>query len=181
MKITETQIIDKVLNGETERFAYFLDTYSDQVFRLIIQIINIREDAEELTQDTFIKAFTKLSSFNRDAKFSTWLYRIAYNNAISATRKQKQEYLCQEEDQIYRLADETDDSFFDQTDNEEMVEKLEQAIERLDGDERGLITLFYYEGHSVAEIAEITSSTQTNTKTKLHRIRKKLLQIIQSL
>ncbi|GAB1358380.1 RNA polymerase sigma factor [Porphyromonadaceae bacterium] len=181
MKITETQIIDKVLNGETERFAYFLDTYSDQVFRLIVQIINTREDAEELTQDTFIKAFTKLNSFNRDAKFSTWLYRIAYNNAISATRKQKQEYLCQEEDQIYRLADEADDSFFDQTDNEELVEKLEQAIEQLDEDERGLFTLFYYEGHSVAEIAEITSSTQTNTKTKLHRIRKKLHQIIQSL
>ena len=87
MENDETHIIHRILKGETSLYEYFLDKYSQQVFILIIRIVENQEDAEELTQDTFLKAFEHLSSFKAESSFSTWIYRIAYNTAISATRK----------------------------------------------------------------------------------------------
>lgn len=93
MENDETHIIHRILKGETSLYEYFLDKYSQQVFILIIRIVENQEDAEELTQDTFLKAFEHLSSFKAESSFSTWIYRIAYNTAISATRKRKQELI----------------------------------------------------------------------------------------
>ena len=78
MENDETHIIHRILKGETSLYEYFLDKYSQQVFILIIRIVENQEDAEELTQDTFLKAFEHLSSFKAESSFSTWIYRIAY-------------------------------------------------------------------------------------------------------
>ncbi len=77
MKNDELHIITSILAGNTERFSYFLDTYGQQIFTLIVRMVGSPEDAEELTQDTFMKAFRHLSDFNGKSSFSTWLYRIA--------------------------------------------------------------------------------------------------------
>lgn len=87
MNHEELHIITSILSGRTEQFAYFLDTYGPQVFHLIVRMVGSPEDAEELTQDCFMKAFTHLSSFHGNSSFSTWIYRIAYNEATSALRK----------------------------------------------------------------------------------------------
>ena len=84
MEYDEAHIIQDVLEGKTSRYEYFLDKYGQQVFTLIVRIVASQEDAEELTQDTFLKAFRHLSSFKAESNFSTWIYRIAYNTAISA-------------------------------------------------------------------------------------------------
>ena len=76
MENEELHIISSILAGKTERFAYFLDKYGQQVFNLIVRMTNSPEDAEELTQDSFMKAFEHLSSFNGNSSFSTWIYRI---------------------------------------------------------------------------------------------------------
>lgn len=93
MKNDELHIITSILAGNTERFSYFLDTYGQQIFTLIVRMVGSPEDAEELTQDTFMKAFRHLSDFNGKSSFSTWLYRIAYNTALSSLRKQPNEVL----------------------------------------------------------------------------------------
>ena len=87
MKNNELHIIAQILGGKTEAFSYFMDTYGQQVFTLIVRMVDSEEDAEELTQDTFMKAFSHLSSFCGHSSFSTWIYRIAYNTALSALRK----------------------------------------------------------------------------------------------
>lgn len=87
MEKDESYIITRILAGKTEEYAYFLDTYGQPVFSLIVRMVNSEEDAEELTQDTFMKAFEHLSSFNGKSSFSTWIYRIAYNTALSFLRK----------------------------------------------------------------------------------------------
>ena len=97
----ETHIIHRILKGETSLYEYFLDKYSQQVFILIIRIVENQEDAEELTQDTFLKAFEHLSSFKAESSFSTWIYRIAYNTAISATRKRKQELIYKPQNKMF--------------------------------------------------------------------------------
>lgn len=87
----ETQYIARILDGDTECFSAFLDRYSRPLYVLIVQIVGCSEDAEELVQDVFLKAFRCLGSYRGECRFSTWLYRIAYTTAVSATRKKKQD------------------------------------------------------------------------------------------
>ena len=93
MKKEEAHIIKEILNGKTEQYEYFLDRYGQQVFVLVDRIVSCQEDAEELTQDVFLKAFQQLSSFKAESSFSTWIYRIATNIAISAVRKKRNDVL----------------------------------------------------------------------------------------
>ena len=173
----ETHIIHRILKGETSLYEYFLDKYSQQVFILIIRIVENQEDAEELTQDTFLKAFEHLSSFKAESSFSTWIYRIAYNTAISATRKRKQELIVMDSAMLMNISDQQiDDALNDES--EERVWKLNKAIKKLDAEERALISLFYNEEKTIGEIALILGLTESNAKVKLHRIRKKLYILI---
>lgn len=173
MQNEESHIIASILSGRTEQFAYFLDTYGPQVFHLIVRMVGSPEDAEELTQDCFMKAFTHLSSFQENSSFSTWIYRIAYNTATSALRKKEHELLSFDDRMWNSLSDtEVDETL--NTGNEVQIEKLQQALNRLTSDEKALVTLFYEEEKPVTEIAYILHLTENNVKVKLHRVRKKL-------
>ncbi|WP_455671916.1 RNA polymerase sigma factor [Phocaeicola sp.] len=177
MSNDETHIIQDILNGKTARFEYFLDKYGQQVFTLIVRIVSSQEDAEELTQDTFLKAFQHLSAFKAESNFSTWIYRIAYNTAISATRKKKYDVFAMDDTQLANISDEQVDHTLND-ESEEQLGKLNRAMDRLDADERAVITLFYMEEKPVNEIALILGLTESNAKVKLHRIRKKLYVLI---
>lgn len=170
----ETQYIQRILEGDTEYFSVFLDRYSRPLYALIVQMVGCAEDAEELVQDVFLKAFRSLHTYKGDCRFSTWLYRIAYNTAVSATRKRKHEFLYIEESTIYNVPDEVADSVFGIAEDEERIILLTQAIDRLTVEEKALITLFYYEEKSIEETGEILNLSQANVKVRLHRTRKKL-------
>ena len=114
----EISYVKRILDGETELFSVFLDSYSHSLYSLIVQIVRCPEDAEELVQDVFLKAFRHLQRYKGECRFSTWLYRIAYNEAISATRKKKQEYFCIEESIINNLPDEKIENLMDPTEDE---------------------------------------------------------------
>ena len=142
MEYDEAHIIQDVLEGKTSRYEYFLDKYGQQVFTLIVRIVASQEDAEELTQDTFLKAFRHLSSFKAESNFSTWIYRIAYNTAISAVRKKKYDLFDMDDTLLANISDEQiDDTLNDES--EEQIAKLNKAMKKLDEDERAVITLFY--------------------------------------
>jgi RNA polymerase sigma-70 factor (ECF subfamily) len=170
----ENLYIKRILDGEIELFAHFLNRYSRLVYSLVVQMVSSPEDAEELVQDIFLKAFRALDKFRGHSSFSTWLYRIAYNQAVSATRKQKNEYLCIDENTICRIPDEEAEQFLCLSDNEERILELTRAIDRLSVEEKALITLFYYEDKTIDELAIILGLSQTNIKVRLHRVRKKL-------
>ena len=162
MKIEEQHKIERILAGKTEEFAYFLDTYGQQVFTLIVRMTGSESDAEELTQDTFLKAFQHLSSFNGKSQFS----------ALTALRKKNIE-LTADEKLWNTLSDTETDDLLDDT-SENRIEKLREALDRLPADERALITFFYEEEKNISEIAVITGQTEGNVKVKLYRLRKKL-------
>ncbi|MDR2470249.1 MAG: sigma-70 family RNA polymerase sigma factor [Tannerella sp.] len=177
--IADTFYVRKIQAGEEQYFTPLLKRYSRQVFSLIVKMTENREDAEELTQDVFLKVYRSLDSFHGNSSFSTWLYRIAYNTAISALRRQKHERLSIEEGLADdSLAEEDAMDTLEQTSREEQMERLEQALEQLPPDERALILLFYRQEKRVDEIAIITGLTVSNVKTKLHRIRKKMLALM---
>ena len=186
MEKDESYIITRILAGKTEEYAYFLDTYGQPVFSLIVRMVNSEEDAEELTQDTFMKAFEHLSSFNGKSSFSTWIYRIAYNTALSFLRKKIGRYYRKknveqtviDDNQWNRISDtQIDDAL--NNESEEQIEKLQQALIKLTAEERALVTLFYEEEHSIQELAQILNLNEGNIKVKLHRLRKKLYVLMQ--
>jgi RNA polymerase sigma-70 factor (ECF subfamily) len=176
----ESIYIKRILNGETNLFSYFPERYSRSIYSLIIRIIPIKEDAEELTQDTFIKAFRKLDTFKADCSFSTWLYRIAYNTAVSATRKKKIVVPAFDEYTLENIPDDAVDSMLDKEDDEAMLLRLESAIEQLNLEDKTLITLYYMEEKSISELASVLGLTSENVKVKLYRARKKLFVLINS-
>lgn len=177
MNNDEAHIIREILSGKTSRYEYFVNKYGKPVYTLIVRIVSNQEDAEELAQDTFLKAFRYLSSFKAESSFSTWLYRIAYNTAISATRKKSNELSAMDDKMLANISDEQVDSTLDD-DSEEQIARLNRAIDKLDANERAIITLFYSEEKPVSEIALILETTESNIKVKLHRIRKKLYILI---
>lgn len=178
MEKDESYIITRILAGKTEEYAYFLDTYGQPFFSLIVRMVNSEEDAEELTQDTLMKAFEHLSSFNEKSSFSTWIYRIAYNTALSFLRKKNVEQTVIDDNQWNRISDtQIDDAL--NNESEEQIEKLQQALTKLTAEERALVTLFYEEEHSIQELAQILNLNEGNIKVKLHRLRKKLYVLMQ--
>ena len=179
MKKEESHIIKEILNGKTEQYEYFLDRYGQQVFVLVDRIVSCQEDAEELTQDVFLKAFQQLSSFKAESSFSTWIYRIATNVAISAVRKKRNDVLRLDDSVFANLSDNQVDEALED-DSEEQMERLQQAMNQLEADERALITLYYLEEKPLAEVAFILGMTEGNAKVKLHRIRKKLYVLIKN-
>ena len=179
MKKDETHIIQEILNGKTEQYEYFLDRYGQQVFVLIDRIVACQEDAEELTQDVFLKAFQQLSSFKAESSFSTWIYRIATNTALSVVRKKKDEVVRLEDSAFANLSDSQVDEALED-DSEEQLQRLQRAMEQLDADERALISLYYMEEKPLVEVAFILGLTEANVKTKLYRLRKKLYILIKN-
>lgn len=175
---TDTYYIKRIQSGDTASFACLLDKYSRPVYSLIYRIVSNQEDAEELAQDVFLKAFKNLSGFKGDSSFTTWIYRIAYNTAISATRKKKREFLAIEDGQMDNTTEDDLEEIYGSAKTEEQIEQLEAALELLSPEDRGLILLFYMEDKSIEEITIISGLTAVNVKTKLHRIRKKLYIIL---
>ncbi len=177
-KISDSDYIEKIRKGETKCFSFLLERYSVPVFSLIVKIVGSREDAEELTQDVFVKAFRSLSSFRGESKFSTWIYRIAYNMAISATRKKKKEFTAIDETMMLNVPDESEEILSEKITSEEQISYLERALEQLPPKDKGLILLYYKESKSMEEVAAITGLTVTNVKTRIFRVRKKLQLLI---
>lgn len=175
---TDTYYIERIQAGDTASFACLLDKYSRPVHSLILKVVRNREDAEELAQDVFVKVYRNLSSFKGDSSFSTWIYRIAYNTAISETRKKKQEFLAIEESVINNVSEEVVAEALGRTDTSVQLNKLDTALTQLPPDERGIILLFYMKEKTIDDIAEITGLSTSNVKVKLHRIRKKLFVIL---
>lgn len=167
--------IQQVLNGDGAAYRGLVEKHQDLVFTIVHRIIPKAEEAEEVAQDVFIKAYEKLSGFKAESKFSTWLYRIAYNTAVSHTRKKKVEFLAMDEEMIENHGEiETKQEIMGLT-LEEQGKLLQEALGNLPRTDNLIISLYYYHGKDLEEISEIVGLTLNNVKVKLFRIRKKLL------
>lgn len=171
--------IDKVLNGDISVYSKLVDRHKDMAFSIALKIVRIREDAEEIVQDAFIKAYQKLSSFRKDAKFSTWLYRIVYNAAISHTRKRRLESTELTTGTIENYSVDEISESVDRMDKQRQKELVNKLIDQLPALEFTLINLYYRQELSVDEISGITDLSTSNVKVKLFRIRKALYHKLQ--
>ena len=172
-------IIQKVLKGNTNAFGMLVDNYKDLVFSLAYKMTKNREEAEEVSQDTFIKAFKNLESFKGDSKFSTWLYRITYFTCLDAIKKNKKDQNTFEINEINQHQIKAVETILEGIERKERSKMIENCLHLLPDEERTIIWMFYFEELSLKEIVEVTSISEANVKVKLHRARKKLLTIVQ--
>ncbi len=176
--VAERDLINRIRSGEPGAFSGLLRQHQHTVYSLIVQMVSSREDAEELTQDVFVKAYQKIGSFRGESAIATWLYRIAYNTAISAVRKKKPMFTVLDEKTMYDVPDEVVDEVLNRDHDENMLQSIQQAIAQLHPDEKALISLYYTQGRTLKEVASIMNLSGGNAKIKLFRIRKKIVRII---
>lgn len=172
--------IGKVLNGETSAFAVLVDRHKDLAYNLSYKIVRNAEDAEEITQDAFVKAYRSLARFKGDARFSTWLYRIVYNGSISHLRKKQREVPVDRESlEMIRYTGPADE--YGTQDEELLAVALKKAVDSLPLQEKTMVSLYYYQNNSIEDIAQVMSLTESNVKVRLFRTRKRLFEYIRSL
>ena len=171
--------IEQVLAGKINAFSYIVDHHKDKAYNLAFRICGNHEEAEEIAQDSFIKAYRSLNGFKMKSSFATWLFRIVYNTAISSVRLKRKGVLSLED----FPADATDfignNSSEEEADREYQSALVSFALQKVTEEERGLISLFYYDDMSIEEIADVTGTGKSNIKVKLFRARQKMLEIIE--
>lgn len=176
--INDQHYIDKVLTGDTNSFAVLVDRYKDMIFSLALKMVKNREEAEEVAQDTFIKIYSSLSKFKGDSKFSTWIYKIAYNTCLDRLKKSKKEDSNISIDEFSAHLIKTMDNALSALEEKERKQTIQKCLNLLPSDENFLLTLFYFDDQNLEEIGKIMNISANNAKVKLFRSRQKLAVIL---
>jgi RNA polymerase sigma factor (sigma-70 family) len=171
----DNEIISSVLSGDQQAFASLVDRHKNFVFTLALRFTKNREDAEEVSQDIFIKAYRALADFRGDSKFSTWLYTIVNTTCITFLRKKRLETHSLDNEKVFEVADSFDSGMrANQVEQKSRVTMVNRAIALLGGDDAEIITLFYKSEQSLEEIAQILRIEPNTAKVRLHRARARL-------
>jgi len=172
---TDTEIIQRVLQGDHQLYSEIVRRYQNFVFSITLKYTNNREDAEEISQDVFIKAYRSLSDFRGASKFSTWLYTIVTTSCLTFLRKKKLETHSLDNERVFELADSQDSGFrANQVEQKSRIAMVNEAIKLLSPDDAHMITLFYKGEQSLEEIGQIMGIDPNTAKVRLHRARQRL-------
>jgi RNA polymerase sigma factor (sigma-70 family) len=174
----DAHYINEVLNGNTNAFGYFIRTYQNKAFGVAFSIVKSEDDAKDVVQDSFITAYSSLSNFRNDAKFSTWFYRIVVNTALQFIKRQKRKDEVAVE---YSISDDEKTAFnkaIAQLEKEDLKKLIKSVFEKIPAKEALILQLYYIDDQSVGEIVEITAFTKANVKVLLHRGRNSFYKVL---
>ena len=171
----DNEIISRVLKGEQNAYAELVNRYQAYVFTLVLRMIKSREDAEEVAQDVFVKAYRSLADFRGESKFSTWLYTIANTTSITFLRKKKLDVQSLDNEKVFEVADSKDSGLrANLVEQKSRVNMVNEAIAMLSPDDAEIITLFYKAEQNLEEISRILRLETNTVKVRLHRARTRL-------
>ena len=181
-QIQDQEIILQVLQGRKQAYAILVERYQNYVFTLVMRYIKNREEAEEVAQDVFVKAYRYLADFRGQSKFSTWLYTIVNTTCISFLRKNKEQVVLVEDEQLHAITNrlKMSDGASVYSENRSERKMLRQAVEQLPELDAQIITLFYQHEQSLEEIGAVLGLTANHVKVRLFRARQKLKEILQT-
>jgi len=173
--LNDNELISRVLKGDQQAYAGLVTRYQNYVFTLSLRFTKNREDAEEVSQDIFVKAYRSLADFRGASKFSTWLYTIVNTTCITFLRKKRMEVHSLDNEKIFEVADSVDSGMrANQVEQKSRVAMVNNAIEMLNPDDAEVLTLFYKGEQSLEEIAMILGIEANTAKVRLHRARTRL-------
>ena len=178
MSLTDVQIVKKILEGDTASFQELVTRYQKQVFAICYRMVRQREEAEDLSQETFIKAYRYLAQYNHEHKFSSWVLKIATNTCIDAIRKKKLDTLPLDEEIKTSQEDVSAERAFIQ---EEAHREIEKSIAGLPPDYRIVVLLYHHHGQSYQEIADGLDIPMSMVKNRLFRARRILKESLKTL
>jgi RNA polymerase sigma factor (sigma-70 family) len=178
--LNDQHFINLVIGGNTRAFAVLVDRYKNFVFSLSLKMLQCHEEAEEASQDTFIKVYKSLAKFKSESKFSTWLYKVTYNTCLDRLKSKKRTVPLTsitdiEEKEIISLA-----NVLDTIESRECKQMIQKCLDMLAGEESFLLTLYYFHENSLKEISKIIGVNENNLKVKLYRSRIKLAGILKT-
>ncbi len=171
----DNEIISRVLKGDHQAYSALVEQYQNYVFTLTLRMVKNREDAEEVAQDVFVKAYRSLADFRGASKFSTWLYTIVTTTCITFLRKKRLEVHSLDNEHIFERADAQDSGMSaNQVETKSRQGMVNRAIALLGPDDAQIITLFYKSEQSLEEIAQVLGIEPNAAKVRLHRARTRL-------
>ena len=179
---SDTELINKVLGGDKAAYADLMKRHQRFVFTLALRFAKNREDAEEIAQDCFIKAYRSLNTFRNTAKFSTWLYRIVYTTAMTFLRKKRLDIQSIDTELgLLNVENHVSDLKSDDVEHKSKMVYVNRAIDQLSPDDAAVITLFYQGEQSLEEIGQALGMETNTVKVKLHRARHRLKEKIENI
>ncbi len=180
MSLKDQHYIDCIQQGDTNAYSVLIDRYKYMVFTLALKMVKRREEAEEISQDVFVKAYTALNTFKGESKFSTWLYKIAYYRSLDYLKKQKRSLQTHtiDSDTEYHLP--AIENVMDTLELKERKKVIQEAIALLKEEDAVVITLHYFEELTLKEIAGIMNLDANTVKVRLYRSRKRLAVLLKN-
>ena len=174
-ELTDTEIIKRILQGEQALFAQLVQRYQQYVFTLVLRFTDSREDAEEISQDVFVKAYRSLADFRGESKFSTWLYTVVRTSSITFLRKKKLDTTSLDNERTFLQLENRESGFNANTmEQKSRHAMVNAAIRLLSPDDGQVITLFYKGEQTLEEIGRIMGMEPNTVKVRLHRARNRL-------
>lgn len=180
MDLSDTQIIERTLGGEPDAFNVLVRRWERQIYGLTLRMLGRDDEAKDATQETFLSAYRNLSKFRGEAKFSSWIYRIALNICNTKLRGRSKSIISldeQREETGFELAADTED-LGNQIQQEQITRHVRRALQGLPAEMRQVIIMKEYEGLKFSEIADILgiplSTVKTRMYTGLSELRKRL-------
>lgn len=172
--------VEKAKRGDSRAYGVLVEKYQDYIFTIVYRVLKVREEAEEIAQDTFLKAYDALPGFRGESKFSTWLYQIAYRKALDRIKQNSRLVTTSLIEEVTADAFENVENGLEFLLSEERSEIIRTCILKLPAQEAAIITLYYFEEQSVKEIARVIEISEENIKIKLYRSRKLLFSLLEN-
>ncbi len=175
IETNDNELITRILKGEHQLYASLVQRYQNFVFTIALKYASQREDAEEIAQDVFVKAYKALRDFRGESKFSTWLYTIVNSTSITFLRKKKLQTQSLDKEGVFETANiQAAAPHAGGVEQKSKVEMVAKAINLLNPDDAKIITLFYKGEQTLEEIGKILGIETNTVKVKLHRARGRL-------
>jgi RNA polymerase sigma-70 factor (ECF subfamily) len=176
----ETELIQRAKNGDPRAFGVLVERYQRRVTGVAFAVVHNQEDALELAQETFIRAYENIAGFESRSSFSTWLYRIAANLAIDFRRREGRHTVLRGDDaenELSRIPSNRGDSF-NEASRRELSARIREALKELTPEHRAVILLREVEGLSYDEISEVLQCPRGTVMSRLHYARNRLRGIL---
>jgi RNA polymerase sigma factor (sigma-70 family) len=176
----DMEIISLVVKGDQKAYSLLVERYQNFVFTVVLRYVKSREDAEEVAQDVFVKAYRSLADFKGASKFSTWLYTITTTSSLSFLRKKKPDVQSLDNEKVFETADHMDSGMrANQIEQKSRLNMVNEAIKLLSPDDALVISLFYKGEQTLEEIAQVMGKEPNAVKVQLHRARSRLKEKMQ--
>lgn len=170
--------IPAILAGDSKEFSLLVNAHKNIVFTVALRMLKNREEAEELSQDTFIKVYKSLGKFKGNSKLSTWIYRIAYNGCLDRLKKNGRDKNNLAIDEIEGFEIKDVDSALENIVKSEKAQLVRKCIAKLSAKDAALLTLFYLEEKNLQELGQVLEMSENSVKVGLFRARSRLAKIL---